>query len=299
MKPTRRARPGRAVAALTGLAVALAGLGACAPTDRPSAGRVTIAAGARPLAEAARWVGGDRVDVVDLTPPGAEPHDLEVTTVQMDRILDADLAVVVGGGFQAAVEDATRGRTGPTLVVLDAPGVSGTDPHVWLDPIAFRAVVDALAARLGRLDPAHADGYRRRAAAADARLGALDARIRTALATCRRRTVLTSHDAFARFGRRYDLRVESIAGLDPEQEPDPRRLAALADLARRTGATTVFTEELVSPQVAAVLAREVGVRTAVLSPIESRPTGAGPQGYIARMDRNRVVLTRGLGCVSR
>ena len=111
--------------------------------------------------------------------------------------------------------------------------------------------------------------------------------------------MLTSHDAFSRFGRRYDLRVESIAGIDPEQEPDPRRLATLADLARRTGATTVFTEELVSPQVSTVLAREVGVRTAVLSPIESRPTGPGPQGYVARMDRNRVELARALGCVSR
>ena len=299
MKPTLRARPGRAMVVLLGLAISLVTLAACAPQDRRSAGRLTVAAGARPLAEAARWVGGGRVDVVDLTPPGAEPHDLEVTTVQMDRILDADLAVVVGGGFQAAVEDAARSRRGPTLVALDAPGVSGTDPHVWLDPLAFRAVVDALAARLARLDPRHRDEYRTRASTADARLGALDARMRTSLETCRRRTVLTSHDAFVRFGRRYDLRVESIAGLDPEQEPDPRRLAALTDLARRTGATTVFTEELVAPQVAEVLAREVGVRTAVLSPIESRPTGSGPWGYLGRMDRNRVALTRGLGCVSR
>lgn len=299
MKPTPRARPARAVAAVAGLAIALLALGACSPPGRAADGRLAVAAGARPLAEAARWVGGDRVVVHDLTPPGAEPHDLEVTTVQMDRILDADLAVVVGGGFQSAVEDATRGRDGPTLVVLDTPGVSGDDPHVWLDPLAFRAVVDALAARLARIDPAHAVGYRARAAAADARLEALDARTRAALTTCRRRTALTSHDAFSRYGRRYDLRFESIAGFDPEQEPDPRRLAALADLARRTGATTVFTEELVSPQVATVLAREVGVRTAVLSPIESRPTGSGPQGYVARMDRNRVALTRGLACVSR
>ena len=299
MKPILPARVGWRVIAGLALAAPVLALAACAPSDRAAGGRLTVAAGARPFAEAARWVGGDRVEVMDLTPPGAEPHDLEVTTVQMDRILDADLAVVVGGGFQTAVEDAARGREGPTLVVLDAPGVAGADPHVWLDPLAFRAVVDELAVRLGRIDPAHAAAYRERAAAADARLGALDARLRTTLASCRRRTVLTSHDAFARFGRRYGLRFESIAGLDPEQEPDPRRLAALTDLARRTDATTVFTEELVSPQVADVLAREVGVRTAVLSPIESRPEGSGPQGYLARMDRNRLVLARGLDCVSR
>ena len=298
MKPTPRARPGRGTVARAALAITLVALSGCAPDGPARDGRPTIAAGARPLAEAAQWVGGDRVVVHDLTPPGAEPHDLEVTTVQMDRILDADLAVVVGGGFQSAVEDATRGRDGPTLVALDAPGVTGDDPHVWLDPLTFRAVVDAVAMRLARIDPAHAATYRRRAAAADGRLVALDARIRAGLAPCRRRTVLSSHDAFARFGRRYGLRVESIAGLDPEQEPDPRRLAALADLARRTGATTVFTEELVSPQVGAVLAREIGVRTAVLSPIESRPT-AGPTDYVARMDRNLAALRRGLGCVSR
>lgn len=298
MKPTPRVRPRRVAAALVGLTATLGVLAGCAPDAAAPAGRLTIAAGARPLAEAARWVGGDRVTVHDLTPPGAEPHDLEVTTVQMDRILDADLALVLGGGFQSAVEDATGRRDGPTFVALDAPGVGGDDPHVWLDPISYRAVVDALAERLARIDPTHAATYRRRARAADERLLALDARIRAGLASCTRRTVLTAHDAFSRFGRRYDLRVESIAGLDPEQEPDPRRLAALADLARRTGATTVFTEELVSPQVATVLAREVGVRTAVLSPIESRPTD-GPVDYAARMDRNLTALRRGLGCVSR
>ena len=114
-----------------------------------------------------------------------------------------------------------------------------------------------------------------------------------------RRTVLTSHDAFSRFGRRYALRFEPIAGVDPEQEPDPRRLAALAALARRTGATTIFTEETVSPQVASVLAREVGVRTSVLSPLETRVPGRASRGYVARMDADVAALVRGLDCVSR
>ena len=56
---------------------------------------------------------------------------------------------------------------------------------------------------------------------------------------------------------------------------------------------------IVSPQVASVLAREVGVRTSVLSPIESRPTGDGPRDYVGRMDRNLDVLASGLGCVNR
>ena len=159
--------------------------------------------------------------------------------------------------------------------------------------------LDALARRLVRLDPAHASTYRARARRADRRLAALDARTRDALTPCARRTVLTSHDAFSRFGRRYSLRFEPIAGVDPEQEPDPRRLAALTALARRTRATTIFTEETVSPQVASVLAREVGVRTAVLSPLETRTPGRGSLGYVERMDADVTALARGLDCVSR
>lgn len=258
-------------------------------------GRVQVVASFFPLADAAQQVGGPDVEVQNLTGPGVEPHDLEVTTDQVDAIEDADLVVLMGQGFQPAVEGAAERRDGGTIAVLDELEVTGADPHVWLDPVRMRDVVaDVAAALTDVVPPGQRAGIRRRAAAFDAVLAALDGRYRTGLAGCRSRTIVTAHAAFGWLARRYDLTDESIAGLSPDQEPDPRRLAELADLVRRAGVEVVFTEVLVSPKLADTLAREAGVRTDVLDPLESRPAGGG--GYVAGMDRNLTKLRSALGC---
>jgi zinc transport system substrate-binding protein len=264
-------------------------------------GRIDVVAAFYPLAKAVRQVGGDRVDVHDLTPAGAEPHDLELDTDDVDAILDADLAVVLGEGFQPAVEDAADQRDGPTLRVLDHldRGMHGDDPHVWLDPARYREVVDAVADALADADPDRARAYRRNAARFDAELRTLDADFAAGLAECRTRTVLTAHDAFGWLARRYDLEQHGVAGLEPDAEPDPDRLADLADLAEREGVTTVFTEALVSPRVARTLAREAGgLRTAVLDPLEGLDDERIEAGddYVSVMRDNLAQLRKALGC---
>jgi zinc transport system substrate-binding protein len=261
----------------------------------------SVAAGFSPLAEAAERIGGRHVAVTSLTPPGVEPHDLEITSDDVDAILDADLAVVMGDGFQPAVESSADDRDGPTLVVLDEIGRSGRrdDPHVWLDPDRYRAIVDAIAEALVDVDPKHRRSYRRSAARFDAQLAALDEEYQRGLATCASRTVVTAHDAFGWLADRYDLRVHGIAGVDPDREPDPDRIAELADLAARRGVTTIFTEELVSPRVARTLAREAGgLRTAVLDPIESLSDERRAAGddYVSVMQRNLRRLRAALRC---
>lgn len=291
-----RSRRGLGIGLILGLLLV-----GCAPAREDAGGRLRVVAGAYPLAEAVRWVGGDRVEVTDLTPPGTEPHDLELTTDQVDRVLDADLAVVVGGGFQPAVEDAASRRSDPTLEARRVRGVGARDPHLWLDPPAMRGFVRAVAARLADLDPAHADGYRLRGARATARLRELDRGFAAALERCDRRVVVTTHDAFGRLARRYRFRVEAIAGISPDQEPDPRRLVRLAALVRRTGVPVVFTEELAPPDVARALARDAGVGTEVLSPIEGLTAAQRARGedYWSLMATDRDRLARAMGCVSR
>lgn len=260
--------------------------------------RVRVVASFFPLAEAARQVGGDGVRVEDLTPAGAEPHDLELTTDQRDAIDDADLTVVLGGGFQPAVEEAARARDDVTLSILGG-GDPQTDPHVWLDPREMQRIVDRVERALGDVDSDHAMRYARNADAYRARLAALDRVYAAGLAACDRRTIVTAHDAFGPLARRYDLEQEPIAGISPEQEPDPRRLAELADLAEHEGVTTIFTEELVSPEVARTLAREAGgLRTVVLDPLESLSAERRARGedYVSVMERNLRALRSALGC---
>lgn len=252
-------------------------------------GRVRVAAGFARLGEVAERVGGDRVRVTDLTPPGAEPHDVELSSDDIDAVDDADLALYLGGGFQPGLAAASR-RAGRAVDLLEAD--ESTDPHIWLDPQRYAEVATVVERELIDLDPAGAAGFRERSATFRAELAALDREMEAGLATCRRREIVTAHAAFGHLARRYRLVQEPITGVSPESEPDPQRLADLADLVRAKGVTTVFTETLVSPRVAEALAREAGVGVAVLDPLEGRLDG----GYATAMRSNLATLRTALGC---
>lgn len=282
--------------------VAVIALGAAGVTlVAPSAGAVDkrkVVAAFYPVAWAAQQVGGNRVAVTDLTPAGAEPHDLELNPDQLDGLLDADLAVVMGRNFQPAVEDAAGQRDGVTVRILDKLPVRAGDPHVWLDPVLMRKVVAQVQAGLTRADPSGARVYARNAKALDAKLGALDTRYRDGLASCARDEIVTAHEAFGYLARRYGLQQQGVAGLAPDSEPDPKRIAQLTDLVDRDGVTTVFTESLVSPRIAQTLASEAGVRTDVLNPLEGLTDKERARGddYVTVMDANLAKLRTALGC---
>jgi zinc transport system substrate-binding protein len=283
--------------------------GACASDGAEGSDGLFVVAGSYPVFEAAASVAADRAEVVDLTPPGVEPHDIELTSRDVDAVLDADLLLFLGSGFQPAVEELARQREGPSVDLLEGlPLREGAphegeeegeaDPHVWLDPVLMAQVVDRIAAALADVDPAGDAEYMRRAGAYVAEIDRLHAEFEDALASCDRLVLVTAHDAFGYLAARYGLQQEGIAGLSPEAEPDPRRLAELTDLVRTTGTTTVFTETLVSPEVAQTLAREAGVRTDVLDPIESGPEGETAESYVDRMRSNLAAIVMALGCAT-
>jgi zinc transport system substrate-binding protein len=281
--------------------------GSGAPGDRHS-----IVASFYPLSEAAARIGGPVVTVTNLTPPGVEPHDLELDPEQVAEIEGADLVLYLGEGFQPAVQEAVNvvaegehvdllqgiGETRTTSESGEPPAGDVVDPHVWLDPVLMRRIVDRISETLGRLDPARAAAFRTRAGAFDADLAELDEEYRSGLSSCRRHVLVTSHAAFGYLADRYGLTQEPITGLSPEAEPDPERLAQLAADVRRTGTTTIFTETLVSPKVAQTLAREAGVVTAVMNPLEGltqQQVQAG-EDYLSVMRSNLAALRRGLDC---
>jgi len=284
--------------------------GACSSNSRAASdGKLEVAAGFYPLAEAAAKVGGDLVDVQNLTPPGVEPHDLELTPDAIAEIQEADLVLYLGHGFAPAVQDAVPDAQGQTLDLLQgmplAPGVPEEgekgpvdDPHVWLDPVLYRRAVDRVEGALARARQAAAATFRANAKAFDAELARLDQDYRAGLTGCARHLIVTSHAAFGYLSARYGLTQEPIAGLSPDAEPSPARLAQLADVVRREGVTTIFTEELVSPRVADTLAREVGVSTAVLNPIEglTKQEVAAGDDYVSVMRDNLKTLQTALGC---
>ena len=255
-------------------------------------GGTEVVAGFYPLAFAAEQIGGDGVEVTNLTPAGAEPHDVELTPRDVERVLSADV-VLYAGGFQPALEEAAAGAKGTPVDVLDGlelrEGDGGADPHVWLDPARFAEVVERVGAELGREAPARE---------LTGRLRALDEELSAGLADCDRRELVTAHDAFGYFADRYDLETVPITGLSPEAEPAPRDLEEVAELVEEHAATTVFVEPLLSSEVGETVAREAGVETAVLDPLEGLSEGdlAAGEDYFSVMRVNLEALREGLGC---
>jgi len=269
---------------------AVAGCGGTSTQDT-TASAERIAAAFYPLAYAAEQVAPPGTEVDNLTPPGAEPHDLELTARDVERVHSANLVLLLGHGFQPQLE-AAAGTGERVLRLLDTPGLRrhpNNDPHVWLDPVRYSLIVRRIAAALHR--PRAADPL-------VAKLGALDRDYRRGLRTCARREIVTSHEAFAYLGERYGLRQVAITGLSPEAEPTPKRLESVVRIVRQTGATTVFFETLVSPRIADTVARETGARTAVLDPIEGLTSAAQKNGasYFTVMRSNLAHLRAALGC---
>jgi zinc transport system substrate-binding protein len=262
----------------------------------------SVVAAFYPYAYVAHRVAGSHATVVNLTAPGVEPHDLELTPQQVVQVAEADV-VVYERGFQPAVDDAVGENAQGDLVEVShvvplIPGASTRvrDPHIWQDPTKLAAVAQAVARTLERADPRHAADYRRNAAGLVGDLRALDGQFRQGLAHCRRQTFVTSHAAFAHLAARYGLRMVPIAGISPDIEPSPARLADLKHLVEAEHVTTIFTETLSSPAIARTLADEVGVRTAVLDPIEGLSAQTTDESYLSLMRANLAALRKANGC---
>lgn len=303
--------------------------GAGASTDAPgdleapgaADGALSVVAAFYPLEFLASRVGGDRVEVAGLTPPGAEPHDLELSPQSLASMGEADLLVLLSG-FQPALDDAATGTGTPTLdlaPVADRPygedatahthaedehaagehggdEHGGDDPHFWTDPTHMAEAAEAVAGALSEADPDGAAQYEANTDALVAELTALDEEAEQALAACEVDTLVTAHDSFGYFADRYGFEVRSINGLTPDQEPDARALAEISDFVADGDVRTVYTETLVSTAFADTVAAEAGVRTAVLDPLEGLTDTSAGADYLEVMRSNVDTVRAGQAC---
>lgn len=276
-----------------------------------SAGTLRVVAGFYPLAYAAEQVGGDGVEVTNLTPPGGEAHDLELSPQQVADIGEADLVLYVPG-FQPALDEAIA-QVAPdraldvteALTLLpaeehadggdhgDAHGTLDGDPHVWLNPLNMATIGDEIATRLSALNSG--GPFTAGAQALTASMNALNDEWAQGTAECRSRDLVVSHEAFGYLAAQYDFAQIGIAGLSPDAEPSPARIAEVADLVRERGVTTIYYETLVDPAVAETLAAETGATTAILDPLEGLLEGSTGD-YVTVMQGNLEQVRTGQGC---
>ncbi|MCX0243746.1 metal ABC transporter substrate-binding protein [Streptomyces drozdowiczii] len=306
-------------AAVTGaVALGLTAVTACSSSDtsdRKSAGRLDVVASFYPMQFLAERIGGDHVSVTSLTKPGVEPHDLELSPRQTGRLSDADFILYLKG-LQPAVDEAIK-QSGAshtldaaTLTTLEDHGTetggdehghehegdeAGADPHIWLDPVKYTEVAKGVGKSLEKTDPDHAADYRKNTDALVKELGALDTAYRTGLKNTATKTFITTHSAFGYLAERYGLTQEGIAGIDPEAEPSPARISALHSIAEKKKVTTVFFETLASDKTAKTVARDTGLKTDVLDPLEGITDSSKGDDYIEVMKSNLAALRTALG----
>lgn len=285
----------------------------------------TVVTSAYPFQFLVERVAGDNYAVENLTRPGGEPHDLELTPRQVADVQGADLVVYVDA-FQTAVDEAVEQADRTDGTTLDLAGVvdllesdeeghddhdhaegedhdhgddehaeeegheghdhGGVDPHFWLDPHRMELAARSIGDTLAEIDPENADDYTANADALVSELQDLDAEYTVGLQTCELRTIVTAHSAFGYLADAYDLTQVPIAGLEPSAEPTSAQLAEISDLVTSQGVTTVFTEELVDPAVAETVASTTGATTAILDPIEGLSDATADEDYLSLMRKN-------------
>ncbi len=258
-------------------------------------GKLEVMASFYPLQFVAEQVGGELVQVSSLTPPGAEPHDLELSPATVSR-LDAADAVLYLPGFPAAVDEAVEHA--PPEHVIDVSEAANlktnSDPHFWLDPERMAKVAQLVGDELADADPGNAATYQANAEDLVRELHELDDAYTLGLAQCEFRTIVVSHEAYGYLADKYGLEQVGISGIDPEAAPSPVRVAKIRDVIEDKNVQTIFTESLVNPKVAETLAADLGIDVALLNPVEAQ-THEGTD-YLEEMRNNLSALREALNC---
>jgi zinc transport system substrate-binding protein len=271
--------------------------------------KLQVTASYYPLYDFAKNVGGDKVQVANMTPAGAEPHDYEPSPKALTSAQKATVFIYNGGHLEPWVngflgdykKTAIKASTGINLTTTTDAANAGEqvqDPHFWLDPILAQHIINTIRDGLVTADPANKGYYIKNASEYNLKLAQLDTDFRQGLATCSIHTIISSHDAFSYLGKRYGLHIASIAGLSPDEEPSAAKLAELSQLVTSQGIKYVFFESLVSPRLADTIATETGAKTLVFDPIEGLTDADQKQGknYITVQRENLANLRTALAC---
>jgi ABC-type Zn uptake system ZnuABC Zn-binding protein ZnuA len=272
----------------TGAAMLAATLTGCGSDDE--GGKPVVAASTGILADITAEVGGEGIEVVQLIPDSASPHDFQPSAEDRQALADADLVIINGAGLDASVP--IGDADAPTWELAENVGEllisdEGEDPHVWMDPTRVAGALPSLAAALGEIDSENAGVYEDRAQAFEERLKQLDDQIARQIEAlpAPERNLVTSHDALGYFADRYGLTVVAtpfpVAG--PDAEPSAASLADVIEVVDETGTKALFIEETDDPEVLESVAAETGA-TVVDELLVEAPGSAGSYEAMLRHD---------------
>ncbi|CBW84605.1 Putative high-affinity zinc ABC transporter (Zn(II)-binding lipoprotein) [Listeria ivanovii subsp. ivanovii PAM 55] len=271
-----------------------------------------------PMYDFTKNVTGDKASVEMLIDAGIEPHEYEPSAKDIAKIEAADVFVYNSADMETWVPSVLKSLDSKNLTVIDASkgiqlaeGIEEGeehhheheeedghhhehDPHVWLSPVLAQKEVANIQAGITKADKANATTYEANAEKYTDKLKGLDNDYKTAFEGAGQRDFVTQHAAFQYLAAEYGLHQVAIAGLSPDQEPSPARLAELQKYLTDNDIKTIYFEEVASPKVAETLANETGASLEVLSPIEGITAEEQEKGmdYISYMQQNLKALKK-------
>lgn len=250
------------------------------------------------VADMTRQIGGAGVTVKSLVPTDGDAHVYQPRPSDLRALKNARLVVMNGLGLEGWMARLLPAAGTNATVVTTSAGVTPrtmkgeADPHAWQDPANGMIYANNIADGLAKADPTRSDLYRARAQNYIAEIRQTGDWIEQQLAGVpkEKRKILTSHDAFFYFGARYGIEFHGIEGIDTETEPSAAQIAALVKLIRAEGIKAVFVENMTSPRLAQMIARETG---AVLGPVvysDALSPATGPAATYLQMFRHNTKL---------
>lgn len=278
-----------------------------------------------PLYDFARQVSGGRADVTLLVPPGVEPHSFEPKAGDILRLEASDIFIYTGKHMEPWAERITVGLDRNRVLVIDAgsgialegrahaQGLGGgkprghihehavdVDPHIWLDFANAQIMVDTILAGFVAKDLANSEIYQMNARQYQARLAELDTRYHRELGTCKKRVLVHGgHFAFNYLATRYKLQYLAAYGGSPDAEPTATRLIKMKELLARHDVHYIFYEELITPRVAEIIAKETGAQMLKLHGAHNVTKEELAKGttFLDLMEENLKNLKKGLECM--
>jgi ABC-type Zn uptake system ZnuABC Zn-binding protein ZnuA len=249
------------------------------------------------LASLAADVGRGRATVTSLLPVGASPETYQPAPADVVRAHDAQLVIQNGAGLEAWLGQMLGAHPAARIVnCSDGLPIVDANPHLWLDPIYAQHYVDAMRDGMSAADPAGTATYRANAAALDAKLAQLAARIRVRIATIpvANRNMIVFHNAWLYYNARFGLRTLGAIEDVPGSEPNAAHLARLIDAARAARVHAIFAEPEYNPKLVNSVARSAGIaRVAVLFD-DSVGTSPQTRDYISMLETDTATIVSAL-----
>ncbi len=269
-----------------------------------------------PLFDLTSKIGGERVEVINLTPYGVDPHEFEPSLKDISNLEKADIFLYNGAGLDPWAEKKAEELEEKGVVVLNMSSYFNLleedcdhhdkndnhyhkeDPHIWLDPLMMKEMINIILDSLIKIDPLAEEYYRKNAEKTTLLFEELDKEYQESLNDCRLNSIVISHASIGYLAKRYNFEMIAISGISPIEEPSAKKMAEITDIVKKDKINHIFFETTIPSSLAEIIAKETGAEVLVFNPVASLTKKEIEEGkdYFSVMKDSLAKLKTSLDC---